>query len=238
MNKLKKLKELLKFYKIDGYIVPKNDEFFGEYIPDYKDNLRFISNFSGSYGFALILKKKNYLFVDGRYTIQAKIQSGKNFKIITIPKKFPSDLIKKKLVIGFDPRLHTEVSINRIFNNTNCKLMPLNNNLINEIWSNRKIIKINKFYKLNNKDSGENAENKIKKLIKILKENEINVQFVSAPENIAWLLNLRGNDSEFTPIPNSYLILNEKKIYLFCELKKIDKILKKKLNNITIININ
>jgi len=58
MKKLEKLKKFFKTSKIDGYIVPKNDEFFGEYIPEYKDNLKFISNFSGSYGFALILKKK------------------------------------------------------------------------------------------------------------------------------------------------------------------------------------
>ena len=77
MNKLKKLKDLIKINNLDGYLVPKNDEFFGEYIPEYKDNLKFISNFSGSYGFALIFKKKNYLFVDGRYTAQAKIQSKK-----------------------------------------------------------------------------------------------------------------------------------------------------------------
>ncbi len=86
MNKITKLRKLFNNYKIDGYIVPKNDEFFGEYVKESKDNLKFISNFSGSYGFALILKKDNYLFVDGRYTLQAKIQSGKEFKIITIPK--------------------------------------------------------------------------------------------------------------------------------------------------------
>ena len=65
---------MLKKNGLDGYLIPKNDEFFGEYVSDNKDNLKLISKFSGSYGFALILKKKNYLFVDGRYTIQAKIQ--------------------------------------------------------------------------------------------------------------------------------------------------------------------
>ena len=58
MKKINELKKSFKINKIDGYIVPKNDEFFGEYIPEHKDNLKFISNFSGSYGFALILKKK------------------------------------------------------------------------------------------------------------------------------------------------------------------------------------
>ena len=61
MIKIKKLKKLFNSYKIDGYIVPKNDEFFGEYIPENKDNLKFISNFSGSYGFAIILKNYNVI---------------------------------------------------------------------------------------------------------------------------------------------------------------------------------
>ena len=71
MEKIKKLKQTFKKEKIDGYIIPKNDEFFGEYIPDHNDRLRYISNFTGSYGFSLILKNKNYLFVVGRYTLQA-----------------------------------------------------------------------------------------------------------------------------------------------------------------------
>ena len=109
MEKIKILKQALKQEKIDGYIIPKNDEFFGEYVPKHNDRLKFISNFSGSYGFALILKDINYLFVDGRYTLQAKSQSGKFYKIITFPNKMPKDILKnKKLLIGFDPRLFTK----------------------------------------------------------------------------------------------------------------------------------
>ena len=87
---------LLDKFKIDGYIIPKNDEYFNEYISSSEDRLKFLSNFSGSAGFAIILKNKKYLFVDGRYSIQAKKQSGKKFKIITIPNKFPKDVIKPK----------------------------------------------------------------------------------------------------------------------------------------------
>ena len=88
MEKIKKLKKLFNTYGIDGYLVPKNDEFFGEYVPDYKDKLKYITNFSGSFGLALILKNKNYLFVDGRYTLQAKNQSGREFHILTFRKNF------------------------------------------------------------------------------------------------------------------------------------------------------
>ena len=101
MEKIKKLKKILKRESLDGYIIPKNDEFFGEYIPNHNDRLNFISNFSGSYGFALILKDKNYLFVDGRYTLQAKNQSGKYFRIITVPDKMPIEVLKKKKKINW-----------------------------------------------------------------------------------------------------------------------------------------
>ena len=239
MTKLKKLKNLFKKFKIDGYIVPKNDEFFGEYIPENKDNLKYISNFSGSYGFALLLKKKNYLFVDGRYILQAKIQSGKMFKIINIPKEFPSDILKnQKLNIGFDPKLHTEFMMQRFFRKSKCNLVPINQNLINMIWSRKDMNKPNKFYKLRNKDAGKSSEEKIKKLLNELDSNKVDFQFVSSPENVAWLLNLRGLDSEFVPIPNSYLIIsNKRKIYFFCDLKKVDQKLKKDLINIEIIDI-
>ena len=91
---IKNLKNLLKSFNIDGYVVPKNDEYFSEYIHSSKDRLKHISNFSGSAGFAVIVKNKNYLFVDGRYTVQAKYQSGKKFKIVTIPNKFPKNVLK------------------------------------------------------------------------------------------------------------------------------------------------
>ena len=79
------LKKLINNKNIVGYIIPKNDEFFSEYA--FPNRLKFISNFSGSAGFAVILKNKNYLFVDGRYTIQAKIESGRKFTVITIPQE-------------------------------------------------------------------------------------------------------------------------------------------------------
>ena len=134
MEKIKKLRALIKFNNLDGYLIPKNDEFFNEYIPAEKDNLKFISNFSGSYGFAIIFKKKNYLFVDGRYTLQAKKQSGKKFIVLTIPQKLPFNILKnKKLIIGFDPRLHTNQSLSKFFKKTKCILIPIKINLIKKI---------------------------------------------------------------------------------------------------------
>ena len=72
-DRIKKLRDNFDKYQIDGYVVPKNDEYFSEY--SEINRIKTISNFSGSAGVAVILKKKNYLFIDGRYTLQAKIFS-------------------------------------------------------------------------------------------------------------------------------------------------------------------
>ena len=90
-NRINKLVSKFKKYNIDGYIIPKNDEFFSEYAAN--DRLKTISNFSGSAGYSIILKKKNYLFVDGRYTIQAKKEAGKNFQVIDLHKIINLSLI-------------------------------------------------------------------------------------------------------------------------------------------------
>ena len=240
MEKIKKLKRLIKELNLDGYLIPKNDEFFGEYIPKNKDRLNYISNFSGSYGFALILKRKNYLFVDGRYSLQAKIQSEKNFEINTVPKRYPSNVLKnQKLSIGYDPKLHTNQMLKHLFQKTKCKLIPINKNLIDKIWIKKKKEKPKKFFTLRNEITGQCYKNKLKQLCKILRTNKIDLQFISAPENVAWLLNLRGDDSAYTPIPNSYLIIDSlNKANLFCDLKKIDNKTKKSLQNIKIIDIN
>jgi len=165
MKKLIKLRKFLKIYKLDGYLVPKNDEYFNEYVSQFSDRLKFISNFSGSAGFAVILKKKNYLFVDGRYTLQARIQSRKNFTIITIPQKFPKDVLKtqKKLKIGFDPKLHSEKQINFLFNIKNIILKPINRNLIDIIWSKKPKDLVKPFFSLSKKDAGQSSQEKIAK---------------------------------------------------------------------------
>ena len=240
MEKINKLKKKFKNYNLDGYLIPKNDEFFNEYVPYQKDDLQYISKFSGSYGLALILKKKNFLFVDGRYTVQANIQSGKKFKILQLPllkNKNNSNFKNKK--IGFDPRLFNDRSINQFSNTLGIKCVPLNHNLIKFMRekSNRKSKK--KFFVLEKSVTGESCLSKLKKLKKFFDNNNIDIMLVTSSENIAWLLNIRGQDSNFSPIPNCFLVIdNQLRIFLFCDLKKIDTKFQKKLSFISIFGIN
>ena len=239
MEKINKLKKIFEREKIDGYIIPKNDEFFGEYTPDYNDRLNFISGFTGSYGFALVLKNKNYLFVDGRYTLQANNQCGKLFKIITIPNIMPSDILKeKKLSIGFDPNLFTEKSLLIFFGKNKIRYKPIFKNLIDEIWK-RKIVKNkSKFYLLPNEAAGEKYQFKIDKITKYLRKKRSDFLFVTASENNAWLLNIRGKDLKYTPLPYSYILIEKNRnIKFFCDLNKVSPSLRKNFKKTEFLNV-
>uniref|UniRef100_UPI00404B2E1B aminopeptidase P family N-terminal domain-containing protein n=1 Tax=Candidatus Pelagibacter sp. TaxID=2024849 RepID=UPI00404B2E1B len=233
-NKINILRKKFNKYKIDGYIIPKNDDYFSEYAKN--DRLRTITKFSGSAGIAVILKKNNYLFVDGRYTIQAQQESSKNFNIIEIHKKLPHKIIKN-YTLGYDPSLFTNNTLNKYFAHN--KLVLINQNLIDQISTfNEK--KTKPFYSLEKKIVGETHQSKISKIVKFLNSNKADYLFVSAPENVAWLLNIRGHDNPNSPIPNARLIIHKnKKIYLITEKTKAFNIIKeKKIKKNQIINNN
>jgi len=223
-NRIKKLRNQFQKYKLDGYIVPKNDEFFSEY--SNKDRLNIISNFTGSAGYAVILKNKNYLFVDGRYTIQANAECGKNFKVIDYQKLFNVNVFKN-LNLGVDPTLITTLQIKKFFLKNN-QIKIIKKNLIDNVFKDKQK-KLNLFYSLDTKITGENHNKKIKKITVFLKKNKFDYLFITAPENVAWLLNIRGHDNPTSPIPNSYLILSKKKeIYLISDKKKSLNLVKEK----------
>ena len=232
----KRIEQLIKKfsqYDIDGYIIPKNDEFFSEYA--VIDRLKTISNFSGSAGLAVISRKINYLFVDGRYTIQAQQQSGKLFKIIKIHKFLPHEILKN-LTLGFDPSLLTRKQLYGYFGKS-LILKQINKNLVDEVYK-KKNTKTKKFFSLQSKIVGENFKSKINKIRNILKLNKADYIFISAPENVAWTLNIRGSDNPNSPIPNCRLIIGKNKgVFLIAQMKKASKIINDiKLSKKQIIN--
>jgi len=224
-KKIQKLRQKFKKYNIDGYIVPKNDDYFSSY--SKINRLKIISNFKGSAGLAVILKNKNFLFVDGRYTLQGQIESGKNFEIIDYEKIVNCNLFKN-LTLGIDPMIFTYNQIKKNFIKKN-KIKFIENNLIDEI-EHKKINNNSPFFSLNKSIVGETSDSKIKKISLYLKKNKSDYLFVSAPENVAWILNIRGRDVQNSPIPNSRLIISKtKKIFLICKVQKAKKLIKEKI---------
>ena len=226
---IKKIKKFINLKNLDGYIIPKNDNYFTEY--SKTNNLARLTKFTGSAGFALILKNKNYLFVDGRYTLQAQRQSGNKFKILQIPYFFPKDLENiENCNIGFDPKLFTEKTIKNYFGNL-INLIPEEFNFKNKLER-----KVNKVFGLNKLVTGESSISKINKVKKFMHKNKINYMYISASENVNWLLNIRGKDLPNSPLVNSKLLISDKnKLYLFIDLRKISKQMKRYLKNFILL---
>lgn len=218
MSKINQLRNILNQENCDAYLIPKNDEYFGEYVPENKDRLKFISRFTGSTGLALILKNKSYLFVDGRYTLQAKTEVNKNFEICEVAKIKPSHILKnlnKRITLGFDPKLFTLSTLKNIISDNSINLKPINNNLIDKIWKNKFKVNNNKFYLLKEKYHGENYLNKVNKVSKFLKLKDIHYFLSTAIENISWLLNIRGSDASSSPLTNGKILFNNNGVIIF-----------------------
>ena len=226
-NKLSILRKEFRIYNIDGYIIPKNDEFFGEYVDPSNERLKYLTGFSGSAGQALFLKKKAFLFVDGRYILQAQKEINKDLKVVPIHKIKPSEILRKnkqKLRIGFDPKLYSVASLINVFKTKNIKLILIKKNLIDKIWSDKPKPKFNKFFILKTQYAGQDYKYKINLICNILKKRRLKNLLITAPENVAWILNIRGKDNSFSPIPNCNAIVNDKKkITLIVDNKKISK---------------
>ena len=223
---IKDIKKFITYNNLDGYIIPKNDQYFTEY--SNINNLANVTNFTGSAGFALILSNKNFLFVDGRYTIQANKQSGNNFKILEIPHIWPKNLaniVNSK--IGFDPKLFTASTLEKYFDKK-VKLIPLE-----FIFKDIVKFKENKIFQLKAKISGESSISKINKVKNYIDKKKINYLYSSASENVNWLLNIRGKDLPNSPLVNCKAIISGKgKVYLFINSKKISNVVKKNFKNL------
>ena len=138
----------------------------------------------------------------------------------------------KKLLIGFDPNLFTKKTLSNFFGKNKCKFKPLDKNLIDEIWK-RKIQKNkSKFFIMPDRSVSEKYQYKIKKITNYLKRKKSDYLLITASENNAWLLNIRGRDTKYSPIPYSYILIDKNKnIKFFCDLKKIPHLVSEKILN-------
>ena len=166
-SKTLEIKKYFSSFKIDGYVIPKNDEFFSEF--DQFDRLKKVSNFSGSAGLAVITRNLNYLFVDGRYAIQAKNQAGKKFRVLDITSCPPSKIFGD-IRLGLDPKIFTRKTIKNLFSKKT-KISEIEDNLVDKVI-NKKTIKNKEFFTLSKSVTGETKNSKINKVVKFLKNGE------------------------------------------------------------------
>ena len=241
IEKIKLIQNYLIQNKLDGFIQPRADSYLGEYVPKYDARLEWISGFTGSAGVILILRKQAILFVDSRYTIQAKNETkNTGIKVFLSAQQSLEKYIllnaKKFKEIGFDPWLHSYSYIKNILSLSikyKVNFKPLKANPIDIFWSNDRNISPNSDINVHPlKYAGISANKKIKNLCIYLKKLNTEAYIINQPDSLAWLLNIRGLDLKHTPIILSRaIIFKNGTIYLFIDSSRIDKKIKNHFNN-------
>ncbi|KIR03243.1 Xaa-Pro aminopeptidase [Lachnospiraceae bacterium TWA4] len=243
-ERLKQLQLLMKKKCVSAYIIPTEDFHSSEYVGEYFKSRAFISGFTGSAGTLVVLRDEAALWTDGRYFLQAANElAGSGIKLMksgqpgvpTIEEYLVSHL-KEDDAIGFDGR-----TISSHFAEGLKEKMPQvafsGEDLVDEIWQDRPTISKQPVWEL---EVGESRKEKIKRLYEELKSQGADVLVETSLENIAWLLNLRGKDVEFTPVFLAYLLVEQQKITLFVHDEILNSSIKEKLENdgITIASYN
>ncbi len=233
-QKLAALRQKMDERGIDAYLVPTDDFHSSEYVGDYFKCRRFLTGFTGSAGTALVTKEGAYLWTDGRYFLQA----GEQLKDSTVclmkmgeegvPSidQFVSDYLKEGGVLGFDGRCMTAGMGDRyariLKKKGACVKVSENGaplDLVGEIWADRPAMSCEKVWSLGIEYAGKSRADKLKELRSAMEDRTCSYHVLTSIDDIAWLLNLRGNDIAYNPVFLSYLIVTPDSVLLFAQRK-------------------
>lgn len=219
MDKLKPLRRFMESQNLSALLTPRTDEFQGEYIAPYAERLAWLTDFTGSAGFAVITKDKAAFFTDGRYVLQAKEEVPSFYEQYNISEKSPSQWVLENLSvhekIGYDPWLFTESQLTKY----DRPLVALSSNPIDELWRDRPSPPLGPLRLHPIEYAGESGESKRARIAASLKADQL---LLTACDSIAWLLNIRGSDVPHTPIVHSFCVLRQDGTYdLFMDLQKV-----------------
>jgi len=235
-DRINSLREKMCIQNIDAFLITRNDAHMGEYVSERDKRLEWLTSFTGSAGYCIVFKDQAFLFVDGRYTLQAENQCDKNiFKILNIPKDTLIDCINKKFqksaFLAYDPWLHTIEQIEEIQSKKNESIELIEvDNLIDKIWINQPVSSKDLMVPHILKYTGQKHEEKLRVIGNILSHAGHSDVILTQPDSIAWALNTRGTDLIQTPVALCFATINSKGIAnLFIDQKKVDKKIKRSL---------
>ncbi len=201
---------------IDGFVVPRSDEHQGEYVPPRAQRLAWVTGFTGSAGAAVILRDKAAFFTDGRYTLQAATQvDGKAFAQLHLIESPPQAWIGANLPagakLGYDPWLHTPDGVAQLraaCDKAGGTLVACADNPLDAVWTDQPEPPLAPIEPHPVEFSGKAARDKRTEIAASLTADKADAAVLSAPDSIAWLLNVRGGDLPYTPLPLSFAILH------------------------------
>lgn len=216
-ERLDLLRKELERRGLDGLVIPRTDEFQGEYIPARADRLEWLTGFNGSAGAAVVGTSEAAIFVDGRYTLQVRDQVDTDrFTVRHLVSEPVVDYLEQAFGpgqnVGFDPWLHTRnavVALQRCAKKAGFTLVPIQDNPIDAVWDTQPAAPLTPVRPHDIAYAGETSASKRERLSESLKKDGVKAAVITASDSIAWLLNVRGGDVSRCPLPLSFAILHD-----------------------------
>ena len=215
----------MKEKKIDAYLVPTDDFHGSEYVGDYFKCRKYITGFTGSAGTAIITQDMAGLWTDGRYFIQAADQLRDTtielFKSgepgVPTVHQFLNDKLEEGMCLGFDGRTVSAREAEELQELLQEKhiIFSVNDDLIGEIWEDRPVLSCEPVMELDIRWTGKSRADKIAEIREQMKAKEADTFILTSLDDIAWLLNIRGNDIHCCPVVLSYLVMMENELRLY-----------------------
>ena len=220
--RLKALRQELQRLDLHGFIVPHADEHQGEMLPVGSERLAWLTGFTGSAGIAVVLNDKAVIFVDGRYTLQVRMQvNNVDFDFLHLMNEPPHNWIADHLSggrLGYDPWLHGKVEVEAFqeaVEKAGGSLIPCDSNPVDQIWFNQPPPPLSPVRPHALEFAGETASSKIDRIAASLVEKGHDGAVISDPTSIAWLLNIRGGDLPGTPVCLGFAIVSKEGLVTF-----------------------
>jgi Xaa-Pro aminopeptidase len=237
---LPRLRKALKQAGLDGFITPHEDEWQNEYVPAAYDRLAWLTGFTGSAGAAVVFAGEAAVFVDGRYTLQVRAQvDAALFAYRDLVDGGPGAYIRERAAkgarIGYDPKLHSPDSLDRLraaADAAGAVLVPVAHNPIDAIWDDRPPVPAARVEPHAERYAGEGAASKRHRLGEGLAGDGADAVVITSPASLAWLFNIRGGDVSRSPLPLGEAILrSDGHADLFLAEEKVSPELKQWLGN-------
>lgn len=221
---------------VSGFLVPRADEHLGEYVPASAERLAWLTGFTGSAGLAIVLADRAAVFTDGRYTLQVTQQTDAGlWERRHLTEEPPADWLKEHAAgsrIGFDPWLHAEPALAR-FEAAGVTLVPLEANPLDAVWAAARPAPPASPLRVHGAEfAGRDAAAKRGDLAATLREADEAAVVIADPSSIAWLLNIRGQDVPYTPLPLSFAVVDaDGAVDLFIDPGRADAVVRTHLGN-------
>ena len=233
-TRIEELREVMKSEGIDAFIFPSTDPHNGEYVPDHWKGREFISGFNGSAGTAVVTMDDAALWTDSRYFLQAEEQlAGTGFTLMKLKIEGTptiSQWLGRKLavnggtVVGIDGMVNSVNTVEALAAELRAEggiTLRTNFDPLKVIWKDRPEIPSDVAIAHPKKYAGESVQSKISRIREALRERHVEGMLVSALDDIAWALNIRGTDVHCNPVVVSYLLITMESVTLYINKCKL-----------------